>query len=538
MSLRQLLDLEKEVINTGTVTGIPGLFPEVNPSQLYGIELNEYAHELAQATVWIGWIQWLHENGYGVPSEPILKRLDNIKQMDAILAFGDEGKPVEPEWPEAEVIVGNPPFLGGYKMRGELGSTYLDALFELYEGRVPGPADLVVYWFERARKQIASKKAKRVGSLATNSIRGGANRTVLERIKESGDIFWAQSDRDWILEGAAVRVSMIAFDDATETAKALDNKQISNINSDLSTSIDLFQAVRFKENMGIAFSGTKKGGAFDISEEQARYFLDSRGNPNGRSNSDVVKPWVNGQTLIGRAKPSWIIDFGIDMTEEEASMYELPFEHVKREVYPERQKNNRARRREIWWLHSETAPAMRRAIALPRYLATSRVSKYRLFVWVSQGTLPDDGVYVFVRDDDYFFGILHSHFHDLWALRMGTSLGGTPRYTPTTTFETFPFPWAPGQEPADDPCVQAIAQAAQELDQKRNAWLNPPGLSEAELKKRTLTNLYNARPTWLDLAHKKLDAAVAAAYGWPADLSDEEILARLLALNLARAAKQ
>lgn len=121
---------------------------------------------------------------------------------------------------------------------------------------------------------------------------------------------------------------------------------------------------------------------------------------------------------------------------------------------------------------------------------------------------------------------------------MGTSLEDRPRYTPTTTFETFPFPWPPGQEPTDDPRVQAIAQAAQELNAKRQAWLNPPGMAEAELKKRTLTNLYNARPTWLDLAHKKLDAAVAAAYGWPADLSDEEILARLLALNLERAAKQ
>ena len=142
------------------------------------------------------------------------------------------------------------------------------------------------------------------------------------------------------------------------------------------------------------------------------------------------------------------------------------------------------------------------------------------------------------RDDAYFFGVLHSWPHELWSRRSGTQLREAEsgcRYTPTTTFETFPFPWPPGQEPQDDPRVQAIALAAKELDMKRAAWLDPPGMAEAELKKRTLTNLYNARPTWLDLVHKKLDAAVAAAYGWPTDLADDEILARLLALNLERA---
>lgn len=149
--------------------------------------------------------------------------------------------------------------------------------------------------------------------------------------------------------------------------------------------------------------------------------------------------------------------------------------------------------------------------------------------------LCNQGTLVFARDDDYFFGILHSHSHEIWSLRQGTSLEDRPRYTPTTTFETFPFPWPPGAEPTDDPRVQAIAQAAAELVTKRDAWLNPPGLDAQALAKRTLTALYNQRPTWLDLLHKKLDAAVFAAYDWPAALSDEEILERLLALNLQRA---
>jgi type II restriction/modification system DNA methylase subunit YeeA len=171
-----------------------------------------------------------------------------------------------------------------------------------------------------------------------------------------------------------------------------------------------------------------------------------------------------------------------------------------------------------------------------RFIATPAVAKHRIFVWMPPEVLCNQGTLVFAREDDYFFGVLHSRAHELWALRMGTSLEDRPRYTPTTTFETFPFPWPPGTEPADDPRVAAIAEAARELVEKRERWLNPEGASEAELKKRTLTNLYNQRPAWLDMAHRKLDRAVFAAYGWPDDLSDEAILERLLALNRERAA--
>jgi len=162
-----------------------------------------------------------------------------------------------------------------------------------------------------------------------------------------------------------------------------------------------------------------------------------------------------------------------------------------------------------------------------------------MFVWVDPAVLLDSAAVAIARDDDYFFGVLHSRLHELWARATGTQLREAEsgcRYTPTSTFETFPFPWSPGREPAGDPRVEAIARAARELVEQRDAWLNPPDASEAELKKRTLTNLYNERPDWLDLAHRKLDAAVLDAYGWPHDLSDEEILERLLALNLERAA--
>jgi len=175
---------------------------------------------------------------------------------------------------------------------------------------------------------------------------------------------------------------------------------------------------------------------------------------------------------------------------------------------------------------------------LSRFVATARTSKFRLFSWMRPGTLANDGTVLFAREDDYFFGVLHSKLHELWALHQGTQLEDRPRYTPTTCFETFPFPWPPGKEPVDDPLVRAIDAATTDLVTKRDRWLNPEGVPEAELKKRTLTHLYNQRPTWLDLAHRRLDDAVLDAYGWPHGLSDNAALERLLALNLERAAQQ
>jgi len=214
-------------------------------------------------------------------------------------------------------------------------------------------------------------------------------------------------------------------------------------------------------------------------------------------------------------------------------------------------------------LHSETAPGLRRITSrLSRAIGTPRVAKYRLFVWLHKSVLVDDGAVVIGREDDTSFGIIHSRFHETWSLRLGTWLGvgNDPRYTPTTTFETFAFPDGltpniPAKDYASDPRAITIAKAAKRPDELRSIWLNPPDLIDivpevvagypdrilpkneqaaVELKKRTLTNLYNARPQWLADAHRDLDAAVAAAYGWPADISEEDALAKLLELNLAR----
>ncbi len=537
VALKQLLDLEKEVITLGADLGLTRMMPVVSPEQLYGIEVNEYAHELAQITVWIGYLQWLRDNGFGKQSEPILQSLDTIKRMDAILAFDQHGKPYEPEWPAADVIIGNPPFLGGNKIRQELGNEYVNALFRLYDGRMPAFSDLVCYWFERARRYIEQEQVKRAGLLATNSIRGGVNRTVLEHIKQSGDIFMAWSDREWYQEGAAVNVSMVGFDAGVEQERKLDDRPVLQINPDLTALSNLTSAQTLGENAGICFMGPSPKAPFDIDAEVASHLISIPNNPNHRLNTDVIKPVASAIDLVQRNRGKWTIDFGL-MSEEDAALYVAPYEYVQRMVYPVRMAESRAKYAGNWWQYARPRHEMRNALSgLPRFIATPAVAKHRIFVWVQPDVLCNQGTLVYARNDDYFFGVLHSQPHRLWALRQGTSLEDRPRYTPTTCFETFPFPWPPSHEPQDDPRVVAIGDAAQRLVELRDAWLNPPGLSEAELKKCTLTNLYNARPDWLAEAHATLDRAVFDAYGWPHDLTDEQILERLLALNLERAAQ-
>ncbi len=246
----------------------------------------------------------------------------------------------------------------------------------------------------------------------------------------------------------------------------------------------------------------------------------------------MVFPVVNAADLTRRKRGWSIIDFG-QMTEEDAALYEAPFEYVREHVKPLRDNNRDRQRRQYWWRHGRAGTQLRAALeGKTRQIATPRVAKHRLFVWLSPDTVVTDAVVAFALEDDYSFGVLHSRVHELWALRMGTFLGvgNDPRYTPTTCFETFPFPES-GE--AEEQRVE-ISAAAKRLDELRRNWLNPENANATELKKRTLTNLYNARPTWLANAHARLDVAVYAAYGWPADLADEEVLKNLLALNLER----
>jgi type II restriction/modification system DNA methylase subunit YeeA len=550
IAMKQLLDLWEEARTFGLKNGL--ILPVESmptPAQLYGIELDFYAHEIASAVVWIGLLQWKRDHSYNDQPKPILEKLTNIDRGDAIMRYHEtqksdefpDGKPYEPEWPAADYIIGNPPFLGGKLLRRELGSNYVDNLFELYKGRVKAESDLVVYWFEKARAALAAGRFTRIGLIATQGIRGGANRNVLERINESANIFWAWSDRKWTLAGAAVHVSMVAFAHDADAVCFLNGAPVKSIHSDLSSGVDITVAERLHENSDLCFMGTTKVGAFDIGPEVARKMLSAPVNPNGRPNSDVVRPYINAKDFSARPRGFWIIDFGVMTTEKTAALYEMPYQYLQKHVSSKRSENRRGTYAQSWWIHGEPRPELRKKlVGLQRYILTPGVAKHRVFDWFATDTIPDHAIFAFTRDDDYFFGALHSKAHELWSLAQGTQLEDRPRYTPNSTFLTFPFPYPPGTEPteADSPIVRAIADAARELVRLRDAWLNPPNASDDDLKSRTLTKLYNARPEWLANAHRALDQAVFAAYGWPTNLTDQEILARLLALNHERAARQ
>jgi hypothetical protein len=242
---------------------------------------------------------------------------------------------------------------------------------------------------------------------------------------------------------------------------------------------------------------------------------------------------------LQRLSDAWVIDFGENTHEAEAALYEEPFEYVRAVVFPLRENHREVRQRVKWWLHARPSPKYRRILATQsRYIATPVVSKHRVFVWLDGDVLVDHQIVVFAREDDYFIGVLQSRLHDVWSRRTGTQVREAEsgfRYTPSSTFETFPFPWPPGHEPQGSPLVEAIAEATRELVEQRDKWLNPPDTSAEELKRRTLTNLYNARPAWLAEAHRKLDEAVFAAYGWPSTFTAVELLEHLLDLNHQRA---
>ena len=567
LALQALKDLEHRVQLEAEALGFQRAFPDIGPANVKGIEINPYAAELARVSVWIGEIQWMRRNGFYESRDPILKPLDTIECRDAILT--PDG--TEPDWPQADVIIGNPPFLGSGLQILKLGKDYVARLRRAYTGRVPGGADLVCYWFAKAGTQIGSGAATRAGLVATNSIRGGASRRALQAAAtDTRRIFEAWSDEPWVNDGAAVRVSLVCFsriDDQFVSETRLDGQAVHEIYTDLtarrdSGGIDLTQLRRLAANCGVSFKGDTKGGPFDVAGDQAREWLRLPANPNGQTNADVLRPWMNGMDLTRRPAGKWIVDFGWRMSEGEAALYEGPFRWVQERVYPMRQRNPREARRKYWYRHFEPPQRMWQALnGLSRYIATAVVAKHRLFGWCDARICPDKRLIVIARDDDTTFGILHSRFHEIWSLRLCTwhGKGNDPVYTPTTTFETFPFPkgLAPNVLATDyaaDSRAAAIADAAQRLVELRDRWLNPPEWVEwldepvpgyptrpvprdeaaaTALKKRTLTNLYNARPQWLADAHAVLDAAVATAYGWPADISDDDALTELLALNLA-----
>jgi hypothetical protein len=321
--------------------------------------------------------------------------------------------------------------------------------------------------------------------------------------------------------------------------------------------------------------GIQKSGPFDVTGDVARAWMRQPINPNNRPNYEVLKPYFNGDDIVDRPRDIWLIDLPRNLSEYEASFYEAPFAHLQSAPYDPpndlrplpviRQEARDEHAKNRWWEPYWPRPKMRRRIeTLLRYIVTPETSEHRVFTWLRYPVLPDKNLIVFPYVSDLMFGMLHSRLHELWSTERGNRIGqgNQRRYNNSSIFDSFPFPEGltpdvPAEKYAHDARAQRIAAVAQRLHELRENWLNPPDFvvrvpevvpgypdrllpkdeaAAKELRKRTLTNLYNQRPAWLDHLHQELDAAVAAAYGWPADLPDEEVLRRLLELNRARAA--
>ena len=412
LSLLSLKDLEHRINLDCEAMGLQRQFPSIGPEAVKGIEMNLYAAELARVTVWIGEIQWMKRNGFNVSRNPVLKPLEIIECRDALL--NSDG--TETEWPKVNVIVGNPPFLGNKRMKRILGTDYVMSLRNRYSGRVSGGADLVIYWFLRSWELLNTAKIERAGLVGTQAIRRGASRKTLDEIVKHGRIFDAWDDEEWTVDGADVRVSLVCFDTQTTGIVRLDGLPVPVISSDLNPAGDLTHPNTLGENTGVCFQGTIKGGPFEVSGELAREWLQLPANPNGHTNTVVLFPWANADEITGRTSDKWIIDFGVEMSEKDAALFEAPYQHLRHEWEKENERRNHEdepqlregeqRTLERWWLHQRPRPRMRKAIAgMDRYIATPRVSKHRLFVWLDQRIMPDTRLVVFARADDTVFGI-------------------------------------------------------------------------------------------------------------------------------------
>ena len=385
---------------------------------------------------------------------------------------------------------------------------------------------MVVYWHEKARAR-SPRQDGRVGLLATQGIRGGANRRVLERIKGTGDIFLAwwtsvgprRRHRPRLVPGLRRRL---------RKTRTLDGLPVACHQREPHGRHRPHARGAAPREPRVAFMGDTKGGPFDIDAAEAARC--SRPEPRRAANADVVGPWVNGLDITRRPRECGSSTSGSRCRRQKRRCTRGP-SSTPRWFQPVRRRTASATK--TWWQHERPRPELRAAISgLTRYIATPNVTKHRLFVWLDPETVPDHQLIAFARDDDFTFGVLHSRVHELWARGLGTQLREVEsgfRYTPTTCFETFPVPVATSSQ------REAIEDASRRLVMLRNGWLNPTDADAAALAGRTLTNLYNERPTWLTMAHEALDAAVLDAYGLPADGGDDQVLAHLLDLNLSRA---
>ncbi|WP_206453435.1 class I SAM-dependent DNA methyltransferase [Aurantimonas marina] len=595
VSLELMKRLEGEVLETLARLGVTeslGLEREtVDPHQFLGLELNPRAAAIAELVVWIGYLQQHYRTRDGHPAEPILRAFRNInfgrrEGYDAVLIWDGyplptvvetDGRRVEtypnarrPDWPEAEFIVGNPPFIGGKDVRSRLGATYAEALWKAHKP-MNESADFVMYWWDRAAELLTRKKTplRRFGLVTTNSISQVFQRRVMERhlnAKKPASLVFAIPDHPWTKatkDSAAVRIAMTVaeagakdgtlLETLSETALDTDEPEIvferreGKINSDLSVGTDLTNLTKLAANRGLSSRGVVlHGKGFIVTPQQARLL----GMGTTSAAEMHIRPYRNGRDLTARARGVMVIDlFGLTDDEVRLSMPEV-YQHVLEHIKPERDANRRAYRRENWWLFGENVPDARDAWrGLDRYIATVETAKHRVFQFLDASILPDNKLICLADSDALHLATVHSHIHFVWYLANSAMLGIYDKeavYVKSRCFDPFPFPDPP------DALKDQLRAAGEELDATRKRVL-------AQHPDLTLTGLYNVLEKLksgealsdkdqdvktrglvliLKELHETIDRLTAEAYGWPADLADDEILEKLVALNAERAKEE
>jgi SAM-dependent methyltransferase len=602
VALELLKRLEGEVLevlaNLGGQEALTGLSGHtVDPHQFLGLELNPRAAAIAELVLWIGYLQWFFRTSKGEPEEPILKAFHNITVQDAVLT-PDRTK--RPEWPEADYIIGNPPFIGGSLIRTRLGDEYAQALWKVHKSLgMNESADFVMYWWDRAAELLTREgtRLKRFGLVTTNSISQVFQRRVMERhlnAKKPVSLLMAIADHPWTKatkDSAAVRIAMTVaaagkhegrlYEVVREEGLDTDSPTITLserqgvIHSDLTIGVDVTRAGPLKANEAICSPGVKLHGAgFIVTPAHATAL--GLGSVPGLEKH--IRHYRNGRDLTSRPRGVMVIDlFGLE-AEEVRKRFPAVYQHVLAEVKPERDANNRASYKDNWWIFGEPRKDLRPALAnLPRYIATVETTKHRVFQFLDESILPDNKLIVFAIDDAFRLGVLMSRVHWHWYIANSAKIGmyeSDAVYVKSRCFDPFPFPEASEKQQA------AIRALAEELDAHRKRVL-------AAHPHLTLTGLYNVlervragalKPDLFTPApaslpdldsrksvpagevlpltaderrifedglvlilkelHDNLDIAVAEAYGWPADLAEEEILARLVALNAERAKEE
>jgi len=594
--LEALLDLGGEE----ALTGLEG--HTVDPHQFLGLEINPRAAAIAELVLWIGYLQWHFRIKGAPPAEPILRAFHNIREADAVLtaearlARDTLGKPLmrrgpdgsvnevttyenprRPAWPEAEFIVGNPPFIGGKDLRARLGDAKAQALWAA-NPQMNESADYVMYWWDRAAELLAAKGTalRRFGLVTTNSISQVFQRRVVERHlrgRRPISLVMAIPDHPWTKatpDAAAVRIAMTVAEAGTQDGllreviredrldtdePAIDFRERTGaINPDLTVGVDVTRAVPLLANEGLCSPGVKlHGSGFIVTPQEAEHL--GLGRRPGLERH--IRPYRNGRDLTARPRGVMVIDlFGLTQEEVRTRFPEV-YQHLATTVKPAREtqvqksatKDAEAYAAE-WWQFGKPRQELRPALhGLSRYIATVETSKHRYSVFLDGTILPDNRLVCFSLDDPFYLGVISSRTHVVWVLANGGTLEDRPIYTKSRCFDPFPFP------PATEAQTVLIREAAQILDTHRKA-------QQALHPHLTLTGMYNVlqqlragtTPEALDAddrrifddglvlilkeLHDELDAAVFAAYGWPLDLSEEDILGRLVALNAERAAEE